>query len=362
MFTKTDTNKVKGVAILLLIFHHMFRTVGDIHNKESVALLLSDNTLSQIAFCCRICVFMFCFLSAYGISLQLENRKLDLRYFAYRSWRLLAPYWFTLTLLIVAFSVWQWSFLPANYGGNLIFALADYIPVLDIIGLSNAMLNGVFWYMNFTLMLIAVLPFVYKLTERFGGLVICATILLYSFIPTVVKSPYGGSYNNYVFAVELGIIFAMKDCFSVINGIYGRMNTVSRLILGILLLCISGACPYVAWFKLNSNPLGIKPLLHTVGGLSMIVFVYLFTSNKFIERPLEFFGKYSFDAFLIHVIVYSHLNFVLVKLHYIGLQYFFSVTCVMAISYFLYFAKKYTKWLTLISTVSDKILSFKTKP
>ncbi len=61
MFKKEDTNRLKGIAILLLIFHHMYRTAGVIEFLAARGVVMTDGDLSMTAFCSRICVYMFCF-------------------------------------------------------------------------------------------------------------------------------------------------------------------------------------------------------------------------------------------------------------------------------------------------------------
>lgn len=70
-FTKEDSLRTKGVAVILLLFHHLFFA----DRGYPVELhLISRDTLGVLAVAARICVWIFCFISAYGITLQF-NRK-----------------------------------------------------------------------------------------------------------------------------------------------------------------------------------------------------------------------------------------------------------------------------------------------
>ncbi len=67
MFTKEKTNTCKGIAILLLIFHHLFRSEEAIIPHDMCFFVLPHNIVPGIASCARVCVYMFVFLSAYGL-------------------------------------------------------------------------------------------------------------------------------------------------------------------------------------------------------------------------------------------------------------------------------------------------------
>ncbi len=96
------------------------------------------------------------------MSAGIGDKKIRPRYFLYRVWRLLAPYWFTLIILNALYVLVDHSF----YYKNILYFFGDVIPVLDIIGRPFDMLNGVFCYMNFTLVLIFVLPLIYLITKN----------------------------------------------------------------------------------------------------------------------------------------------------------------------------------------------------
>lgn len=69
-FSKNETQKVKGIAFLFLLFHHMYRTVDDMY-AHGADFILSSSFVSCIAHVLRVCVFIFVFVTAYGITLQL---------------------------------------------------------------------------------------------------------------------------------------------------------------------------------------------------------------------------------------------------------------------------------------------------
>ena len=351
MFTKEDTNRLKGIAILLLIFHHMYRTEGDIELIAAKGVVMTDGDLSMTAFIFRICVFMFCFLSAFGMSAGIGGKMIRPRYFLYRVWRLLSPYWFTLISVNALYLLIHHSF----YYKNILFFFGDVIPVLDIIGQPFEMFNGVFWYMNLTLVLVFILPLIHLITRKTGPLLLILTALVYSFIPVVLNSPYGGPYASYLFAAEAGVLFQVYDVFGRIKKDYIKMSAVLKCAICIGLFLYSALCPYIAWYIIPDDHYGFQSMLHTLGAVSLMLMGYLFFTGRFIAKPLEVLGKYSYDMFLIHVMLLRRVAFLLRALRFVPLQYIAMAGICFLAAYVLYLLKKYSGWLKVISLVSDKI-------
>ena len=73
MFTKNDTNKVKGMAIILMLIHHCFMNSGRYKGQQVIFRLLPEWRVNEFALSMKICVAMFVFLSAYGITYSLKR-------------------------------------------------------------------------------------------------------------------------------------------------------------------------------------------------------------------------------------------------------------------------------------------------
>ena len=271
--------------------------------------------------------------------------------YAYRLWRLLMPYWFTLiTVNVIYFIIFR-----KFYYINLFFFLGDVIPVLDIVGLPYEMFNGVFWYMNFTLFLVLIMPFIYELSKRFNVIPLILIMALYRLIPTVIDSPYGGRYASYLFAAGLGVLFQIYKVFDRILERFKSFSIINKIICLIGLLLCAALCPYAGLVFKTGAVFGVMPMLFTAGGLAVILIGYLFVSHHIIAKPLTFLGQFSYDIFLIHVMVYRNAVVILRPLRYVILQYIAAVCLCFLAAYVLHLLKKYTGWLKLITVVSNKI-------
>lgn len=82
MFTKNKTNVCKGIGILFLLFHHLFRTPTMILNNNVDFGSMNIDTINIFATSLRVCVWIFAFLSAYGhlrLSISAHRKRKDIR-------------------------------------------------------------------------------------------------------------------------------------------------------------------------------------------------------------------------------------------------------------------------------------------
>ena len=72
-FSKNDTLTVKGVAILIMMWHHCF-LAGRFENFNILTWPLSYGHFTTIASFFKICVSLFAFVSGYGLNLSCTGR------------------------------------------------------------------------------------------------------------------------------------------------------------------------------------------------------------------------------------------------------------------------------------------------
>ena len=80
---KEDSAALKGLAVLLLIFHHCYRLADRIERYQVDLCGLTTEQLVAIAECCKICVAIFAFVSGYGLmygSIRMDIRTSSFHY------------------------------------------------------------------------------------------------------------------------------------------------------------------------------------------------------------------------------------------------------------------------------------------
>lgn len=76
-FSREDTKKVKGFAIMAMLLHHLFAFPARIVGGGVWSFFGPSNNglISLLGNFCKICVPLFLFLGGYGIYIQAKNKK-----------------------------------------------------------------------------------------------------------------------------------------------------------------------------------------------------------------------------------------------------------------------------------------------
>ncbi|MEZ3503990.1 MAG: acyltransferase [Lachnospiraceae bacterium] len=306
-FSKEETLKAKSIAILLLIFHHMFLSKDAVSTKI-VLNLLSADIISNLARDARFCVWIFVFLSAYGITIGYG--KFKGRNTAFFFHRVLMLQKFCLPILFIYY------ILAIIFGQSREVLNNPLYIALNILGLSDLIdfpaLGGGYWYITFTILLALFFPFFYNICEKYSYLVIPMAIILFQgYINLGIHSSSGGYYVQYILAVFLGILFAQKNIWNKI----GKINKWSiKIPLFIVLITCIIIMPNIRNTFFPEDILQIKQILMTTAAIAVCCITFLFCREKRLCKLMIFIGKHSANMYLLHPLV----------LNYLGRQVYFS--------------------------------------
>lgn len=287
-FSIADTNQAKGIAILMVIFNHLFAQTKYPYNTwcgESIEIV---NFLSILATCS---VGIFLFLSGYGLSQSQKNRQTGLKKFYTKSYiKLYSNYWF-IWLLFVPTGVFLFNRTYADaYGSD------SFINILkDLSGLQYMWMkfgyNPTWWFMTCIVILYFLYPFLKVVLEKFNWIFVVG-VFVWSLFSINISflgeiQPYA-PIKDYLFTFTLGMFFAKNDLFVKYNQM--RLSTSLKWFISILI--------FVVFLYLRFN-LGKKSLIVTDGILSVAILQMLFLLPKN-SKFLIFVGKHSFNLFLMH--------------------------------------------------------------
>lgn len=153
VFTKDKTLILKGIAIILLLFHHVFYSTYTLRVQSPQLFIFSNLT----GFLCKngaISIFIFAILSGYGLAASSETDKLNSsKIIIHRERKLLSiyiPIYLIGLIGLLVDSGVTIRTLQAVYGENiqqcLLSILLDMLGVADLFGLQ--ILNPTMWYMS----------------------------------------------------------------------------------------------------------------------------------------------------------------------------------------------------------------------
>ena len=309
--TKEHTMQMKGIAIIILLFHHCFlnaqrwatvpyeklaTTKGWGYYPISFAPF-SSHTIQYLASFSKICVAMFVFMTGYGMWVSYESQKKKTTMSNYIKKRMVT----LMTGFLIIFVVTEILAIPTGrfievYGHD--FRSVVYM-IIDALGLAKLLGTPLFcltwWYMSLAIVLIMIFPFVHSIMEKYQWVVVVASII----VPRACGFGQSTDLFRYLLAYTLGMYFAQHDLLARIKEKFMEQNVAGKLlslIVSLIGLAVIIKCRQNAW-------IGWKYLDFWDGFAAMYVIVnsYIYILNgKWIVKGLGFLGKHSMNIFLIH--------------------------------------------------------------
>lgn len=310
-FTKEHTMQMKGIAIIILLFHHCFlnaqrwatvpyeklaTTKGWGYYPISFAPF-SSHTIQYLASFSKICVAMFVFMTGYGMWVSYESQKKKTTMSNYIKKRMVT----LMTGFLIIFVVTEVLAIPTGrfievYGYD--FRSVVYM-IIDALGLAKLLGTPLFcltwWYMSLAIVLIMIFPFVHSIMEKYQWVVVVASII----VPRACGFGQSTDLFRYLLAYTLGMYFAQHDLLARIKEKFMEQNVEGKLlslIVSLIGLAVIIKCRQNAW-------IGWKYLDFWDGFAAMYVIIisYIYILNgKWIVKGLGFLGKHSMNIFLIH--------------------------------------------------------------
>lgn len=302
-FTKKQTNMCKGVAICIMLFHHLF------FSQESWPLYYykiqmgSTPLIGFIAKQGKICVAIFVLLSAYGLTFSINRniqksigagQSLIKSYFSFVERHVLSLYKLYWPVFVPAMIIGLVSNIssPVNIYRSFGECLRDFFGIAYILD-GETPFNGAWWYISFAITLYFVFPFLHKAMKKYPKI-----LLLFSFLiglnPTA-KVPILLEWKRYAFIGCLGIYLAENN---ILNRLINWKSNRIRIILSGFICAIFFAVRCIKPFTFDGAlAVGI-----------VVLSVSLFDSVKYLSAALNSLGKYSGTMFLLHGLLYK--NFV----------------------------------------------------
>lgn len=312
-FSRQSTMEIKGVAILLMFFHHCFM------NRERWATVpfeqlagakdlsyfpisffpFSENSIVYAASFFKICVGMFVFLTGYGMMAAYDAKKRKdgfsiTSYIKQRYIKLMKGFLLIFVMVqILSIPTGRFSII---YGHGLKAILYFF---LDALGLGKLLHTPMFcltwWYMSLALMLILIFPLVSRGIEKYTWLFVIAAFLL----PRALELNIHLDLLRYMLAYTLGIIFYKKHLLvkikkKLLSG--GFINQALKFVLVLLGLMLLVKCRQNAWIG--------EPFYDFWDGVSpayLIILSYTYILEiKPLNKILGLLGEHSMNMFLIH--------------------------------------------------------------
>lgn len=295
MFDKKQSNIVKGIAILMLLWHHLF-----INQEETLSKFTSIFTIngvpieSTFSTICKVCVSIFLFVSGYGcfksyssgknkinkFGFNLESFKYDFKFIKDRLIKLLFGLWFIYIIFVPLGFLFDRNPIEF-YQGNVIFFLLDFTGLSHLFGTPE--FNPTWWYFSIAIIFYVIFPVLYRVVDKYPEL-----LLSFGVACLLLPVPNFREIFTYLIVFIFGIYFAKRDIFSYVT----KINFNKKVLSFTLFVFIIS----FAYYRLTVFGT-IDSLLST----SIILFSFIFVSKiPLLNRIFEDLGKCSSLIFMFH--------------------------------------------------------------
>lgn len=320
VLTKDNSKMLQGIAILMMVYNHLFLNGNMFAINIGTSLLNIFNFINigkgetvqfNFAWFCRICVGIFAFVSGFGIFEQLNNickEKINIK----------EMYKYCLKRFLSFYKVFVFCFLFFNICEILTGNLSDFDYSLftfikNMLGLGTDY-NATLWYIPLYYCMVFISPLVYVFLKKvdlkkfiIGLLVIFAIILIvsYAFWDISLFFKEIRLFIQYYQTIYLLIFMEGMFCgrYKLIEWIYDHLNIATSLLL---LLVV-----YVSRSLLIRAP--SESLFDIVLTLPLVAsIVRIFDNCNYVKKVLCFFGKYSAYIWYSHAYFYAYLFFNLI--------------------------------------------------
>ena len=276
-----DSNVFKGLAILLMLWHHLFYNCQQLYDEFG---FLTYDVIEYTRVMAKLCVSIFVFISGYGLAVKAEKQggigSLK-SFYRHRFTKLYLNYWY-IWLLFVPISVFIFHrTLEMAYRENILQSL-----VLDILGVINCTggtsYNPTWWFYSCIIILYAIFPFVYYISKKdllFTVLFcVCVKYLPYEFNPI----------KNYIYVFLAGIVYVRYSPFT--NFFPPTREKAAWLVLLALML-------------MERNSVG--QVTDCVITCCLVKLYAILGINSKIKSTMAYLGKHSMNIFLIHTFIFN---------------------------------------------------------
>lgn len=201
--SRQDTSVMKGIAILAMLFHHMYGSIP-------IDIVPYSGVLQWIGWLGKVCVALFLFCSGYGLTSQYVHPKSvldDAKFILRRLVKFYLNYW-VVFVIFVPITVFVFHRpLSAAYGehANIVKSL-----LLDVFGVQGIKSYNITWWFNqLIIILYIIFPILYRIIRFNPWLVVIFGMLLMRYASHIPFNPADICILQFPFV--LGIVWKLYE-------------------------------------------------------------------------------------------------------------------------------------------------------
>lgn len=324
-----DTKIIKGIAICLMLCHHLF----------SYSLYVGNDPVANfLGVVGKVCVSIFLLLSGYGITKQyshlIESNDsrvgvfVTLKFILRRFLKFYFGYWL---IFAISLPIGIYVFgipLSSRYETNSVI-----LPfIVDLFGFMGHKSYNITWWFNRTILLLyLIFPFIYIVMRKFPKLTFAISFII-MLIP--IGIPFLNEMTIWLFAFVVGMIWSLKpDKINSIVRKCGKLIYIYAIVLFVVLLCFRSIRIIPYFYGLTVDGL-------LAASICMIT-ALLLRDIPIVSSILSFLGKHSANIFMIHTFLFYYwLSDIIYWPKYTILIFLLLLLCCVLISVTIEFIKR----------------------
>lgn len=360
-FSKTESMCLKGIAIIMMMFHHCYRSVDRFEDYYVDFEPFTMEFIVNISDYFKICVSIFAFITGYGLYLSLRKRcgsAQEIEEWIYkRLIKTMAGFWLVYILVFVVTQIYAGYPISIYFikGGvrGCIYALIDFLGLAFFF--STPTLVGTWWYMSAAIVFVILMPIFVKWRSKLGYTTLFLVVMA---IPRLMGNGYPGgvSVMSFLTPLIMGMVFAEYDIFDKLKKLRTVKNRMLDEILQFVISTFILVASIIIWWRFARDVVWEYHL-----GLAAIIAI-IYCWKYIIPIPvvkdiLRFFGKHSMNIFLVH----SFIRYVFFEKFIYGFEQFLLIVTVLfsislVISIVIEFVKKIIRYDRFINMMMEKFI------
>lgn len=299
-FTRRDTKILKGVAICLMLYHHLFAFPERVMAGSFASLYYFNDTNLSVCLGAfgRICVPMFTFLSGYGCYMASTQEQNMSALVQKRLWGLYKTFWMVFFVCLPGILYTHLSMRSA-----LLYEL-----VYHFLGIHTSF-NDEWWFVLPFAILIVLFPAIKRFLERKRSslytdlflLVVLNTVIVY-IIPTAIEAPAFSETAQTTFWKHTEEVLEILPAY-IIGCIFARYDILSRVkdrFGGRLIWCAAALGVMLAVFFIRSLNRDYYDFINAAVFILALTVLLPLKPMRLLGRVLEKLGEQSSIMWLIH--------------------------------------------------------------
>lgn len=347
VFDKNKSLELKGIAIILMLFHHCFR-IKKIYDGYVVSFYpFRETSIVNAAYASKICVSFFAFITGYGLFLNYKCKKVSAqRWAAKRYVKTFSGYWIIWGLCAIICQLidgrTQKMLFSNGLSRGIVYCILNIMGVDGLFGTPTQ--NDVWWYMGAAVIFIISIPVIYRCKDNLllllaGVILVPRTLLQYNG-DTMVSG--GMSAFSFFVPLILGCVFARYDLFERLNKCSWSLKLYLLFVELWGIVFLYKIYHYMDRARFWEIHYGLFPLL------CIIFLVEYVLKIKYICKPLAILGKHSMNIYLVHTFIQLYGKKMIFSNHHFLLIVFIMIVLSMAASIMI-------EWIKHIINYDDQI-------